>query len=159
MNGDTAPGPRMAPVTTRVLVSGAVTGGRLAIVETLEPRGGEPPCHCHRHEDETLYVLEGMIAILCGGEWLYAPAGTLALLPRNVEHTFAVLTEAARLLTIITPAGLENWYLEGGEARWWGDLDLVVTAAARYGCEITGPHPGLSRRSLSNPVVKVKCGE
>ena len=126
-----------------VLVTGAQTGGRFALIETLEVRGTEPPCHCHHWEDETLYMLEGALAVYRAGTWTHCPAGAAVVLPRGMEHSFVVLSGTARVLTIVTPAGLEAWY---GEARpatpWSGALEHVVAAAARYGCEITGPHPG-----------------
>jgi hypothetical protein len=54
-----------------------------------------------------------------------------------------VLSETARVLTMFAPAGFEAWY---GEVRtaapWSGAVEHIVATAARYGCEITGPHPG-----------------
>ena len=135
---------RIAPVPPpAVLVTGAQTGGRLALIETLEVRGAEPPRHCHHWEDETLYVLEGALAVYRAGTWTHSPAAAAVVLPRGMEHSFVVLSGTARVLTVMAPAGLEAWY---GEARpatpWSGALEHVVAAAARYGCEITGPHPG-----------------
>ena len=77
------------------------------------------------------------------GSWTQCPVGAAVVLPRGMEHSFVVVSATARVLTIVAPAGLEAWY---GEARpatpWSGALEHVVAAAARYGCEITGPHPG-----------------
>ncbi len=67
------PMPLVQPPT--VLVTGAQFGGRLALIETLEMPGAEPPCHCHHWEDETLYVLEGELVVFCGGTWTQAVAG------------------------------------------------------------------------------------
>ena len=41
----------------RLLLTGAETRGRLALVETRERRGEGPPRHRHRWEDEIVYVL------------------------------------------------------------------------------------------------------
>ena len=126
-----------------VLVKGAHTGGRLALIETLEVRGAEPPRHCHHWEDETLYVLDGELAVYCGGTWTHTPAGTAVVLPRGTEHSFAVLSSRARVLTMLAPAGFEAWYRDVGTVLpWSGELEHIVATAARYGCEITGPHPG-----------------
>lgn len=126
-----------------VLVTGAETGERLAIIETVEVQGAEPPLHCHRWEDETLYVLEGELEVFCAGTWTHTPPGAVAVLPRGAEHSFAVLTETARVLTMFSPAGFEAWYRQADATTPWnGNLDQVVATAARYGCEITGPHPG-----------------
>ena len=136
--GDEQPralGPRAA-----ILVAGEETGGRLAIVETVELRGAEPPRHCHHWEDEALYVLGGELAVCLGAEWRRVPAGQAVLLPRGLEHGFAVVGEEARVLTVLTPAGFEGFYRELTGAA--SDLERLVATAARYGCEITGPPPG-----------------
>ena len=125
-----------------VLVTGAQPGGRLALIETVEVRGAEPPRHCHHWEDETLYVLEGALSVYHAGTWTPCPAGKAVVLPRGTEHSFVVLSGTARVLMLVAPASIQAWY---GEARhgtpWSGALDHVVAAAARYGCEITGPPP------------------
>ena len=134
----------------RVVVSGAETGGRFAVVETRERRGGEPPLHVHTREDEFVYVLEGHMTIHRGEERLDCPAGTGVLLPRGCEHTFALESAEARLLALLLPAGAEGLYAElgrptnpGGEdpQRVSPDLERLVTIAARCGVAITGSPP------------------
>ena len=120
-----------------VLIGGEATGGRFALVETVEVRGAAAPRHCHHWEDETLYVLDGELAVWLGDTWHRLPAGAALLLPRGVEHAVAVVGAAARVLTVLTPAGFEGFYRELADAT--PDLDRLVATAARYGCEITGP--------------------
>ena len=120
-----------------ILIGGAETGGRLAIVEEVIRRGAELPRHLHHWEDEALYVLDGELAVCLGGEWRRVPAGGAVLLSRGVEHAVAVVGAAARVLTVLTPAGFEGFYRELTDAT--PDLDRLVATAARYGCEITGP--------------------
>lgn len=126
-----------------VLVGAETTAGRMALIETTERPGREPPCHRHYWEDELLYVLAGEMALFIEGNWLVVPNGRAVMIPRNVEHTFAVLSDAARLLTLFAPAGFEGFYREFDlEIPWGNSLEHWVATAARYGCEITGPHPG-----------------
>jgi quercetin dioxygenase-like cupin family protein len=127
------------PDPTAVLLAGAETGGRCALVERIEVRGAEPPCHLHRREDETLYVLEGALRVRLAGSWRDVPAGTAIFLPRDVEHAIAVVTARARVLSILTPAGFEGFYHELGAAE--PGVERLIATAARYGCEITGPPP------------------
>ena len=131
-----------------LLVTGEETAGRFAVVETRERRGAEPPRHVHTREDELVYVLEGEVTFYAGGERIACPAGACLLLPRGCEHTFVVESGEARLLVLLLPAGLEGYYRElsrpgeqGGEPAQDGRLDVerLVTVAARYGVEITGP--------------------
>ena len=120
-----------------VLVGGAETGGRLAIVEEVMGQGAELPRHLHHWEDEALYVLDGELAVCLLGEWRRVPAGAAVLLPRGVEHAVAVVGAEALVLSVLTPAGFEGFYRELAGAA--PDLDRLVATAARYGCEITGP--------------------
>jgi quercetin dioxygenase-like cupin family protein len=125
-----------------VLLAGEETGGRFALVETLEVRDAKQPRHLHHGEDETLYVLEGALGVWVRGGWIEAPAGTAVFLPRGVEHTFVVATRVARVLTLLAPAGFEGFYREMGTAgEYPPDVERLVVTAARYGCEITGPTP------------------
>ena len=88
-----------------VLVAGEETGGRFALVESVEVRGAEPPRHRHHREDETLYVLAGNLRVWVGDGWTDVPAGAAGVLPRGVEHADAVATPEARVLTALVPAG------------------------------------------------------
>lgn len=123
-----------------VLLRGEETAGRCGLVETVERRGARPPRHLHIGEDETLYVIEGSLSVWVAGEWFEAPAGTALFLPRGVEHALLAETEKVRVLSFFAPAGFERFY---GEMAAVGPLDVerLVTAAARYGCEIAGPTP------------------
>ena len=126
-----------------ILIGGEATGGRFALVETVEVRGAAAPRHCHHGEDETLYVLDGELAVWLGNEWHRLPAGAALLLPRGVEHAVAAVTSKARVLTLLTPAGFEGFHRELGAmppAVGTG-VERLVATAARYGCEITGPPP------------------
>lgn len=130
-----------------ILAGFETTAGRLALVETVERQGEEPPCHRHYWEDELIYVLAGEISLFLEGRWLPFPRERAVMVPRRVEHTFSVLSDEARLITVYTPAGFEGFYRELGEGAppAAGDvygLERWVATAARYGCEITGPHPG-----------------
>ena len=104
--------PAQGSDSVRVLVSGADTGGRYALIETRERRGGEPPLHAHTNEDEVVYVLAGRVTVWVGEERRDCPTGTCVLLPRGGEHTFQVESGEARLLVLLLPAGLEGLYWE-----------------------------------------------
>ena len=129
------------PEGADVLIAGEATGGRFALVQTVEVRGGEPPRHRHEREDEILHVLDGALRVWIAGAWVEAPAGTTVVLPRGVEHGFVVAASRTRLLTALSPAGFEGFYRETAGLSNPIDLDRLVAMAARYGCEITGPSP------------------
>jgi quercetin dioxygenase-like cupin family protein len=125
-------------VAVRVLVTGEETYGRLAIIEQHVWREAPSPRHLHANEDEIVYVLAGHLTFNLCGVPLDAPAGSCVVLPRNVEHSYRVVSEEARLLVIVTPAGLEGYFREVG-APGPIDIERLVTTAACYGVTITGP--------------------
>jgi quercetin dioxygenase-like cupin family protein len=128
------------PVT--LLLAGRDTRGQLALIRSIERRGCEPPSHRHREEDEIVYVLEGELTFHVDGTQRRMRAGSSIFLPRGEEHGYSVESREARLLTVVTPAGLEGYYAELGGREAESDIERMVTVAARYGVEITGPPPG-----------------
>ncbi len=68
-------------------------------------------------------------------------AGTSVVLPAGREHGFAVDSDEAKLLVIVAPAGLEDFYaaLAGTIPAGQPAAEWLVTLAARHGVEITGP--------------------
>ena len=127
--------------TWTVLVAGAETGGRFAIIEARERQGAEPPRHIHGREDEFIFVLEGRVTIDREGERFDRPAGSWLFLPRGSEHAVTVASPEARLLVMLAPAGLEECLVEldrPGEPDA-SMVERLVGVAARYGVTITGP--------------------
>lgn len=139
-----------------LLVTGDDTQGQFATLEVRVTRGHEPPCCIHHEEDAIVYVLEGSLTCHVGKEQHAVSAGAALLLPRGVEHGFSVDSDEASLLVTIIPAGFERYFQEvgivarGGDAEprvVLGNIDVerLVTVAARYGVEITGPAPADAR--------------
>ncbi len=136
-----------------VLVAGAATGGKLALLEVRVGRDTLLPVHLHHWDDEIVYVLEGEVTFHLDGERRPGPAGTCVLLPRGSEHAYSVESAEARLLVVVAPAGIEAFYGEqcrcGTEAG--PDLERLVTIGARYGVEVTGPAPEPARANGPTP--------
>jgi mannose-6-phosphate isomerase-like protein (cupin superfamily) len=133
-----------------VKATGAETGGRLTVVEFVNPPGFAPPLHRHLDEDEMFYVLSGTAQFRCDGEVLTAGPGDFVLLPARLPHTFVVgAGEPLRTLQITTPSGFEHFAAEVGEpagARRLpepGPIDpaLLGHASARHAIELLGPPP------------------
>lgn len=100
-----------------VLVTGEQTNGRYAQLEMTTQPGTEPPMHTHTREDETVYVLEGTIEYTIGEHVFTARPGDYVLLPKNIPHTFKVLTPVAKTVLTIAPAGFELYFLDPRLAR------------------------------------------
>jgi hypothetical protein len=81
---------------------------------------------------------------------LTAGPGQLVLGPREVPHTCKAGPDGARVLVLITPAGFEQMFQEGGvpahdtttpPAEDY-DIAKVTALAAKYGFEVVGPPLG-----------------
>jgi quercetin dioxygenase-like cupin family protein len=139
-------------VLATVKSSAETTGGRVAVIEHLAPRGSGSPLHIHTHEDEWFYVIEGELTFWVGGEVISAPAGTFVYGPRDIAHTFLVSSHEARFLLVTEPAGFESFMRAVGEpalrleipppADGPPDVEALTQAAATFGIKIVGP-PGI----------------
>ncbi len=148
MSTQNAPRPAAA-----VLISGDATGGRMSLIEMQLYQGEIWPRHSHHFEDEMVYVLAGQVALFANGKWQLLSQGQAVVISRKSEHTLAAVSHSARLLAMFAPAGFEEFYRElDGEITWTGNLEHLVATAARYGCEITGPHPGWPAQLLDEKV-------
>lgn len=135
----------------RVIAESDDLGGRLFIVEFVIQAGSEPPLRRHRHEDLLLFVLDGRLTFHVDGQQHPASPGGSVIVPKGSAHGFTVESRSARLLMVLSPAGAEELIsqLFGSpkvHSGLSGDdscevIDQLVTTAARYDVEITGPPP------------------
>jgi quercetin dioxygenase-like cupin family protein len=128
--------------------SGADTSGRFTLIEALVPPGGGPPPHIHSREDEAFYVLEGELLFHADGRSFTAREGAYITLSRGSLHHFRnVGDKPARMLVVVTPSGLEDFFLEVGSEGVGPinptpeDIQKLVETAPKYGVEIRLPPP------------------
>ena len=124
------------------------TGGAYGLVESWIPAGASPPLHIHRREDEAFWVMEGTVTFRAGDDTITARPGSFVFLPRDVPHTFVVEgAEPAHILTLLTPGGGEQFFVEGGRTPDGPglpppgppDIEKLTQAASQFGMEIVGP--------------------
>jgi quercetin dioxygenase-like cupin family protein len=124
-----------------ILLSAKDTGGALAMFIDDIPPGGGPPRHIHHNEDETFYILEGELEMQVNEDMFTARPGTSVFLPRGIPHTFGNLgTQPVKTLTLLTPAGLEEFFaeIEPLVIQNEPDMTAVVAVASKYGIEVVG---------------------
>jgi len=105
---------RLNDVVFRYGVGVSDTDGRLSMLEvTIPPRTLIKP-HMHSHEDELSFVIAGPIGVQAGDDTTEeVPAGSWLIKPRSVPHAMWNLAdEPARVLEVVTPGGLENYFEE-----------------------------------------------
>ena len=104
-------------------------------------RTGGPPPHVHTREDESFVCLAGRLDVHLGGEDFVLGHGDYLFLPRDVVHTFRNSSdEEARVLSVVSPAGLERYYQALAELPP-GPKDIAVIKAimADFGIELRLP--------------------
>ena len=108
---------------TWIRVGTEESAGSLVIVEHLIPPGSQSPWHVHHTQDEVLYVVEGTITVIIGGDRGTLGRSGCTFGPRGIPHGFRVEGEAtARLLLICTPGeGFDRFIHEAERAgdRGW----------------------------------------
>lgn len=153
LSGHVAPGKGKSLWVAGDLVTfklvGEDTGGAFVLGEDVSPPGGGPPPHIHHREDETFCVLEGEYEFLIGGRKIRASAGSIVQGPRYIPHAFKnVGTKPGRMLTFVTPAGVERFFEEVGEAATdtsypppfgQAQIEQLFATAPKYGIEILPP--------------------
>jgi quercetin dioxygenase-like cupin family protein len=95
-------------------IEAAATDGGIAVLEvTIPPRTLVKP-HEHSREDELTYIVSGQVGCRLGDLVTEAiTAGSSLVKPRNVPHAmWNVTDEPARILEIVSPGGLEEYFEE-----------------------------------------------
>jgi quercetin dioxygenase-like cupin family protein len=123
------------------------TDGALGLVEADFWAGFATPHHVHHREDESWFILEGRMLFQLGDKEFTATAGDFVFGPREVAHRFKALQGGARALLLMTPAGLEQMFAEGGipmgdsgqEPLQEFDVELARALTKKYGCDVIGP--------------------
>jgi hypothetical protein len=110
------------------------SAGIVGVFESVVPARCGPPIHVVDGEYE--FWIDGRITRLSPGNSIF--------LPRGVPHTFRVVGERpGRNLTVLTPGGLENFFIEAAslELRIPVHMAEIAELGGRYGIEFIGPAP------------------
>ena len=136
-----------------VHVDSAATAGSSALIEMVGAPGLEPPFHSHQNEDELFFLLDGSLKVFRGDEEITLKPGESGFLPREIPHTFQILSPTARWLVYLTPGGFEEFFralgrpaeeltLEAHPAP--PDIGYMIATGQRLGLTF---FPGMSKPS------------
>lgn len=123
------------------------TDGAFFLFEDTMAQGKTTPLHLHPDSDETVFVLEGEIAVHVNGTESRVRAGGMTFNPRGTPHAFQVVSDGAKLLTLQTPGIGQAFYRGASEAATDDatnrvDIALLHASAKEHGgVEILGPPP------------------
>jgi len=97
------------------LVTGEESGGSYFTLEVSVGPGNGPPPHIHHREEEQFYILEGELTFQVGAQTVQASQGDFVHIPRDTVHAFKNGPTPAKLLSTLSPAGIEQFFQEVGE--------------------------------------------
>jgi mannose-6-phosphate isomerase-like protein (cupin superfamily) len=165
-SGKTEPSREDREVTERIARAGKTlgieeatqeqTGGPYTLVEILVPEFPmeESLLHVHHFEDEGFYILEGEMTFYVCEQTIKARPGSCLFGPKDIPHAFSVDSGPARLLFILSPAGMEGLIREMGqpakslsilpppeEPPDEAEMGRLMAIATKYGGEMLGPPP------------------
>src|SRR5262245_25816476 len=90
-------------------ITGADIDGRFDFIEATITHLQGPPLHLHHEQDDTFFVIEGILTVQVDDELFDLHAGDLVCAPKGVPHTFAnVEKELVRVINIMTPGGFDR---------------------------------------------------
>src|SRR5206468_6961520 len=97
---------RVGQIEIKFLLEAADTNGSVAMFEFTVPVGARMPLpHSHKHYDETIYGVEGVITFTVEGKPVHIGPGESCFVPRGAVHGFNNLKQTdVKALAIITPA-------------------------------------------------------
>jgi mannose-6-phosphate isomerase-like protein (cupin superfamily) len=122
---------------------GRDTNGMVSVVEHPFAVGALVEPHLHTREDEYSIVTEGEIGFRSGSREVVLGPGGYITKPRGEMHAmWNAGSVPARMIEIISPAGLENFFWEVSElvlAAAPPDLTQLVALAETYGVQFGDP--------------------
>lgn len=80
---------------------------RMSIIEHRMAKDFAPPLHVHHQESETFFILEGRFRFQRDGQVIEAAKGDTLHMPKECVHSFRVVSDYGRFLTI-TSGQFEN---------------------------------------------------
>lgn len=110
----------------------------------VPPETNGPPPHIHTREDESFICLAGRLEVSLGGEEFTLEYGDYLYLPRNVVHTFRnPYADEARVVSVVSPAGLEAYYQALGELPPGPkDISMIRPIMEEFGIQLQLPQGG-----------------
>ena len=121
-------------------VSGKDTNQQLSMYFGTYKKNDGPPLHVHYKQDEQFYIVDGEILFQVGTEKYTLKSGDTIFLPKNVPHTFLVLSETGKLFFQTNPSGkTEAFFKKLSELGPTASMDDVQKLHLAHDLSIVGP--------------------
>ena len=136
---------RIGQIGIRFLLDAAATNGSVAMFEFTVPVGAKVPMpHSHKHYDETIYGVAGVITFTVEGKAVDIAPGQSCFIPRGAVHGFNNLKQTgAKALAVVTPALIgPDFFKETAAIVNAGgppDIEKLKAVLAKHGLEPAMP--------------------
>jgi mannose-6-phosphate isomerase-like protein (cupin superfamily) len=122
---------------------GSLRGGRFDFMVGEIGYLDGPQLHVHDEQDDTFFILEGVLTVQVGDEVFDLEAGDFATVPPGIPHTFSNIRKdqpPVKVVNLMTPGGLDEQFrdmsLMGGAAA---DPDKMAQLRKDHGLTTVGP--------------------
>ncbi len=122
--------------------NGRDNDGRFDFLVSEVAYGTGPPLHVHATQEDTFYVLDGVLSVQLGNDVAELGPGDFGTAPPGVPHSFtnAQADQACRAINLMTPGiGFDRYIDQIESVAASGDLDALERLHAQYGVSIVGP--------------------
>lgn len=119
---------------------GSLTEGRFDFMVGDIAYLSGPPLHIHRDQDDSFFVLKGILTVQVGDELHELGPGDFATVPPGVAHTFDNIHKDQQPVTVcnlVTPGGLDALFRDMHAAG-----AFTETMRERHGLTVAGPTIG-----------------
>ena len=139
--GDEGRSPASSP--HRIKAAASDTDGRFDFITgSFAPLSG-PPLHLHHQQDDTFYILEGILTVQVGNDIFDIGPGDFLSIPPGTPHTFDNLhngDQPVRAINLMTPGGHFEMFDEMAKVEPGPDsMERMGQVVERYGTVLTGP--------------------
>ncbi|HTU39091.1 MAG TPA: cupin domain-containing protein [Acidimicrobiales bacterium] len=116
--------------------------GRFDFLVSELAYGTGPPLHIHAIQEDSFYVVEGVLTVQLGDQVVELNPGDFGTAPPGVPHSFtnAQLGRACKVVNLMTPGiGFDRYVGEIEDVAASGDDEALERFHAQYGLTVVGP--------------------
>ena len=116
--------------------------GRFDFLVSEVAYGTGPGLHVHATQEDTFYVIDGVLTVQLGDDIVELGPGDFGTAPPGVPHSFtnADAERACRTVNLMTPGiGFDHYIGQIEKVVATGDHDALERLHAQYGVTVVGP--------------------
>ena len=116
--------------------------GRFDLLVAAIAYGTGPPLHIHAVQEDSFYVLSGVLSVQLGEDIVELGPGDFATAPPGVPHSFTNAHELGecRMMNLLTPGiGFDSFLGQVDEVAKAGDPEAMERLHSQYGITVVGP--------------------